>query len=236
MTEWVEIGSCKLACGDCLEILPELEAGSVDMIVSDPPYGIQWRSNWRSDSFAQIEGDDIPHNEWLSFVDSLGCRILYLFSRWDVMEYYRNGIEAKAKMRMKDVLIWDKCAHGAGDLESYAPTYEMVLYATRRREIIAGSRQQNILRHWRVDAGATGTSTGKLLCHPCEKPVALITHLIGNHAVSVVLDPFMGSGTTGVACVECGRRFVGIEIDPKYFDIACRRIRNAWDNRQGKLF
>ncbi len=72
--------------------------------------------------------------------------------------------------------------------------------------------------------------------HPNEKPVELLLDVVGTHsrANSVVLDPFMGSGTTGVACAKLGRKFIGIELEPKYFDIACKRIDDAY--RQPRLF
>ena len=72
--------------------------------------------------------------------------------------------------------------------------------------------------------------------HPTEKPVELMRYWIGNstHQGQIVLDPFMGSGTTGVAAIQMGRKFIGIEREPKYFDIACKRIEDA--QRQGDLF
>ena len=70
--------------------------------------------------------------------------------------------------------------------------------------------------------------------HPHEKPIWLIETLLKKAPLGLVLDPFMGSGTTGVACANLGRKFIGIEIEPKYFDIACERITNAY--RQTRMF
>ena len=72
--------------------------------------------------------------------------------------------------------------------------------------------------------------------HPCEKPVSIIQHIVGTASkpAQTILDPFMGSGTTGVACAKLGRKFIGIEIDERYFEIACKRIQQAYD--QSDLF
>jgi len=236
VTDWLEIGNCRIACGDCLEILPDLEVGSVDAVVTDPPYGIEWQSNWRKDTFDVIAGDSQPNCDWIDEVGHLRFGIIYLFTRWDVMQFWIDAIHCHTELRVRDVLVWDKVAHGAGDLKSYAPTYELVIYATLDRETLVGKRHQNLFRYWRVDAGATGKSSRKLLCHPCQKPVELMVAIVNNHKGQTILDPLMGSGTTGVACIQTGRRFVGIEISPQYFKIAAKRIQMAWENRQRRLF
>ena len=67
--------------------------------------------------------------------------------------------------------------------------------------------------------------------HPCPKPLRLFEWIVEKIKAQIILDPFMGSGTTGVACINLGRKFIGIEIEPRYFDIACKRIREAWETR-----
>jgi DNA modification methylase len=86
------------------------------------------------------------------------------------------------------------------------------------------------------NAFATTEATERTIGHPCPKPIGVMLWMVNRASFEgeVVLDPFMGSGTTGVACTKLGRRFIGIEIEPKYFDIACKRIEEA--QRQGDLF
>ena len=217
----VVIGNARLLLGDCLEILPLL--GKVDAVVTDPPYGISWQSNHngKRKKFAKILGDESVSTE---FIGHLDADVIYCFTRWDVLSEWVAAIP-----NVKDVLVWDKKSHGAGDLSSYAPCYELIIYAPQKRTSLLKGRKQNVLRHWRVDGGATGISSGSLLTHPAEKPVALLADIIENHDSHTILDCYMGSGTTGVACVKLGRSFIGIEIDEGYFDIACRRIQDAYD-------
>ena len=125
-------------------------------------------------------------------------------------------------------VIWDKSNPGLG--WRYRRQHEMVMVAHR-----AGGKLL-----WAND-GVTARNVYRLMpprerLHPNEKPLGLVRHFLGLHTTEehMVLDPFMGSGTTGVACVKLGRKFIGIEIEPKYFDIACKRIEDAY--RQGDLF
>lgn len=214
--EWVTIYN-----GDCREILPELP--KVDLVLTDPPYGIEWQSSWRTAKFDKIIGDNSISGDWIKLCKS---EIFYCFTRWDVLqkwidEFSNNGLP------VRDVLVWDKVAHGAGDLESYAPTYELIIYATKGRVKLSGSRPQNVLRYWRVDAGATGKSSGRLLCHPAEKPVPLFHHIIYNHHPDLILDPFTGVGSVLVAAKNQNVKSIGIEISEKYCEIAARRCQQS---------
>ena len=214
-----------LVLGDCLEYMKTMKAGSVDAVITDPPYGVGWQSNWRKDTFDLIRNDEILYLDWIEYVKT---NYFYCFATWKTMQPFIDKIGEHYKV--KDVLIWDKKSHGAGDLKSYAPCYEMIIYATIKGNTpFFVNRKQNVLRYWRVDAGATGKSTNNLLCHPAQKPVELFKSLIldSSHPGDLVFDPFMGSGTTGVAAVQLGRRFIGCEIDPVYFAIAEKRIKKA---------
>ena len=148
----------------------------------------------------------------------------------DVMQEWIRDINSMflgEGLKVKDVLIWDKKSHGAGDLGSWAPCYEMIIYATKNREVLNGNRPQNVLRYWRVDAGATGISSGRLLNHPTEKPVPLFSDIINKHSSQTILDPFMGSGTTLRAAKDLGRKAIGIEIEEKYCHIAAKRMSQS---------
>ena len=116
--------------------------------------------------------------------------------------------------------IWDKKT-GAGS------EYERIFE-------IGGGKNYKVFRHYLINSTVAASFTGdQFYGHPSQKPVALLRDLLPRFQ-GVILDPFMGSGTTGVACAQLGRSFCGIEIEPKYFDIACERITNAY--RQKPMF
>jgi DNA modification methylase len=204
-----------LYCGDCREILPSL--GRVDAVVTDPPYGVAFSSGWNNKfKDIRIANDATPElRDWL--VDWLDDRRALIFGSWKVPR------PPKAKM----LLIWDKGAVGMGDLSlPWFPSTEEI-YVLGGGWI--GTRTRSVLSY------SVGFNHNLNENHPTEKPVLLMQELLRKCADDwTILDPFMGSGTTGVAAVKLGRKFFGIEIEPKYFDIACRRISEAL--RQPDLF
>jgi site-specific DNA-methyltransferase (adenine-specific)/modification methylase len=120
--------------------------------------------------------------------------------------------------------IWSKSNVCVGDVEPYEAVYE-----------VAGKSFCAVFRHAVINCEMNATiNSDEYHDHPTQKPIKLIRKLVQRTAGRTILDPFMGSGTTGVAAVKLGRRFIGIEIEPKYFEIACRRIQEA--TRQPDLF
>jgi DNA modification methylase len=206
--ERVDIGDAALYRGDCLEILPTLP--KVDAVVTDPPYGIAHSSgygaSWQNTQIAN-DGDTSVRDMALSGFENVAA-----FGTWKTPPIAGT----------KGCLVWDKGpAFGMGDLSfPWKGSWELVYVKGR---LWAGSRDEGVLRgHLQVSWESKGR------CHPHEKPTSLIAALLVKLPLGVtVLDPFMGSGTTGVACANLGRKFIGIEIEPKYFDIACRRIEAA---------
>lgn len=218
--------------GDCLDVLRTLEAGSVDAIVTDPPYGMAYQSAWRTDTerFDTIANDEAPFVWWLADAFRVlkigGC--LLCFCRWDSAEAFRLAI-GWAGFDIGSQVIWDRVSHGMGDLTgSPAPMHDTIWFARKGAYKLPGKRPVSVVRSLRL--------SGDALVHPNEKPVELMRQLVESYTRTddVVLDVFMGSGTTGVACMETGRNFIGIEIDAKYCDIARKRIKSAQD--QGRLF
>ncbi len=125
----------------------------------------------------------------------------------------------------RNVLCWNKGAHvgGGGDRDTcWKRDWEMIC-VSRHAGALAGGRDSAVLNFTSLFAKPSG--------HFAEKPVALMEYLVAKVQAKRVLDPFMGSGTTGVACVRLGRRFVGIELEPKYFDIAVKRIERAFEDQ-----
>ena len=200
------IQDATLYCGDCLEILPTL--GKADAVVTDPPY--------RLTSGGKTPGG--MTGGWLTF-DSLNSDSdAYIMANDKNVNMALNAAK-NAGFKFHNLLVWDKRTAVAN--RWYMKNCEFILYLYKgaaRRIKDAGSKQlYSVLQ---IDSST----------HPTEKPVELMRHYIGNSTErrQSVLDPFMGSGTTGVACAKLGRKFVGIEIEPKYFDIACERIEKAY--------
>ncbi len=144
-----------------------------------------------------------------------------MFSRWDMQQKFIEALQI-AGLKVKNVIIWDKKTHGMGSLKTtFAPQHETIIYAVKGKRTLRGKRLPDVMPFNKVPPSK--------LVHPNEKPIALLESIITSTTDSgnTVLDCFMGSGTTGVACVNLNRNFIGIERDHKYFEIANKRIRQA---------
>jgi DNA modification methylase len=205
----------QLHLGDCLDFLRTLEPGSVDAVVTDPPYGINYQ-NKRHDIY--------PHRVFappLANDDSteVGQKAITLcsYKGWPVCAFAHHRLPWCGSWRQW--LVWDKggAVGGGGDRETcWKFTWELIQVGGFGK--LNGQRDSAVLRFPII---------GSLMRdHPTTKPLDLMVYLIEKLTKpgDTVLDPFMGSGTTGVACVRTGRRFIGCEIDPGYFEIARRRI------------
>jgi site-specific DNA-methyltransferase (adenine-specific) len=191
--------------GDCRELV-EIIAPH-DVIATDPPYGMEFRSNHRIVKHDAIAFDDA---EWpLQFAVSLkATHASYVFCRWDNLQQVPKP---------KSLVTWVKNNWSMGDLQhEHARQTEVALFYPGPQHHWPKGRPTDV-----IEACRTQNSH-----HPTEKPVSLMRAVLEWTSGSV-LDPFMGSGTTGVAAVKLRRKFTGIEIEPKYFDIACRRISEA---------
>jgi len=142
---------------------------------------------------------------------------MIVFCEWR-NEAFRRSMDA-AGWPVKSQLIWDRVVHGLGDLNgAFAPQHDLAWWSSRDGFSFANGRPTTVMRFQRVSADA--------LWHPTEKPEALMVYLVdrASRVGNTICDPFLGSGTTLVACVRTGRRGIGIEIDPGYYQIAKRRI------------
>jgi len=219
------IGDCTIYLGDCLEILPTLE--KVDAVITDPPYGEKTHSGARTDNGETklIEFSSIDDSTFQRF-----CRMAVdLARRWVVMtcEWRHASKAEESGLPVIRLGVWVK-PNGMPQMTGDRPAtgWEAVLIMHRE-----GKKKWNGGGHpavWTVNK-----ENGE---HPTTKPQGLIRKWLNQFTDQgeTILDPFMGSGTTGVACANLGRKFIGIEIEPKYFDIACERITNAY--RQERLF
>jgi site-specific DNA-methyltransferase (adenine-specific) len=195
-------------------------AGSVDLIVTDPPYGMDYQSSWRTDKYEKIANDITL--EWVKPFFAECFRVLkdnshiYAFCNDYAISEFRNAME-EVGFTPKRTLVWVKNNHTSGDLEGdYGNKTEFLLYAQKGRRELNGTRDTNVLNYSRVASEL----------HPTQKPTELISFLIvkSSNENDTILDPFMGSGTTLVACKHLNRNCVGIEISEKYCAIAQERL------------
>jgi site-specific DNA-methyltransferase (adenine-specific) len=251
-----QIGNCTLYQGDCFEIL--LTIKKIDAVVTDPPYGI---TNCEWDNEADIScffdnTDLIVSFGSEPFTSNLIFHNKKYFKEKLIWEKHRAGNFGNAKIRhlkyTEDIVVLAK-----GDYV-FNPQMQPRISDRVRQAQKGNSKQWNTktehygtvypARDWNTFnanlkypsnilrfPGVVSTAKEKTE-HPTQKPLKLLEYLVLTYTNinNIVLDPFMGSGTTGVACVNLDRKFIGIEKNEKYFDIACKRIEEA--NRQSDLF
>ena len=202
----VIIGDAVLYCGDCMDVLPTLD--KVDAVITDPPFGVG--------NFVQISGN----------------------VRGEEVLWNESGPSAEFFQLLKEKsthrVIWGanyfNCFEGAGGLVWVKNQPMPNMSKAEMASVSWGNKVELLNLTW------TNYVNTKESIHPCERPVGLYKWCIEQvpKQPQSILDPFMGSGTTGVAAIQLGRKFIGIEREPKYFDIACQRIEQAV--AQGQLF
>ena len=217
----------KLLNGDCLELMAQIPSGSIDMVVTDPPYGMNFQSNWSKSGkrHKKISGDTEIDARWLSEayrVLKTGGGVV-TFCNWRLSCEWADHIK-NSGLLLKSQVIWNRMHHGMGDLKgSFAPMHDIIWYASKGRRIFKNGRPKSVIECKRP-------SPSQDFGHPTCKPVLLMETLIestSDGTSGVILDPFLGSGSTGVACVNKGLEFIGIEVDADYFNIAQNRISRA---------
>lgn len=195
------IGNCTLYLGDCMEVMPTL--GEFDAVVTDPPYGIAgiWKGG-SGNGWGKARAESAVRNEWDD--KPLGQpEIDLLLSKAKVSVIWGGNYFPLPPSRCW--LVWNKPERNFSLAEAE----------------LAWTNMDACVRviDWRR------SDTGRL--HPTQKPIEVMSWCV-EKTKGHILDPFMGSGTTGVACAKLGRTFTGIELDPDYFDIACNRIEDAY--------
>lgn len=206
--------------GDSLTVLRQMEAERVDAIITDPPYGIDYHTKGTG---ASIQNDKAPFIWFLydAFRVLKPGGTLLCFTRWDVEQTFIDAIKL-AGFQVKSEVVWDKVYHGMGDCKAqFAPTHENVVFAIKGKFSFPGHRPNDVVSFKKLSSSQ--------MIHPTEKPVGLLASLITSVTKpgDLILDPFAGSGSALVAAKKTGRRFIGIELDDKYFEKAQRRIEEA---------
>jgi site-specific DNA-methyltransferase (adenine-specific) len=191
----------RFVCGDCFELMPQLPAESVDLVLTDPPYGIDYQSNRRVKREKLPKFDNDMDLSWVeSWVEQVhrvlkdNCHF-YCFTRFDTYPIFYNAISRFFKV--KNCLIWVKNNHGSGDLDgSWAPQSEMIIFAAKGRRLLNGSRDPDVIHCPNIPSARRH--------HATQKPVELLRVLIekSTEPGELVLDPFAGVGSTGLACLD----------------------------------
>ena len=222
--------SVTLYQGDCLEILPTLEAGSVDAVITDPPYEEEAHVPMRR-TRAVIEGREeiagmpfAPIDETTRFDLVYECKRLsrgwaLVFCQAEAVGKYQELFGAAWRRPM----VWikpDSAPQFTGDRPAMGYESICASWCNGKQSVWNGGGMRGVFSF---------NSTGFTHEHPAQKPIRLMTKLISlfTNPGDTILDPFMGSGTTGVACVQTGRNFIGIEISAEYYAIAEKRIAQA---------
>jgi site-specific DNA-methyltransferase (adenine-specific) len=220
------IGDCTLYLGDCLEVLPTL--GQVDVVVTDPPYGAKDTHANHLSSVILRNGE--PAGQALQFDGITATDLVDMARGW--VERARRWVVFSCEW--KHVLALDEAGllvrFGIWRKPDGAPQFTGDRPGKGWEAVAICHRQGR--KRWNRGGGHAFWTVPKsgVAGHPTEKPYRLVAAWVLDFTDpgETILDPFMGSGTTGVACTRLGRRFIGVEIDPHYFDIACRRIEDAY--------
>ncbi len=230
----VKIGDCTLYHGDAMEILPGMVA---DCIVVDPPYRLVSGGNTTGEMGGCFAHDEYDNSgsivecdiDWGDFMPLLSAALP--LGHAYIMANNRNVLPMLAaaevaRFGFHNILVWDKGS--ATPNRWYMKNCEFIgFFYKGKAKYINDCGAKQLISCPQIDETK----------HPTEKPVSLMRYYIEQSTMpgQIVLDPFMGSGTTGVAAAACGRQFIGIEKNEEFFEMAVRRIRDAADNFQGRL-
>ena len=214
------IGDATLYLGDCRDVLPTLPR--VDAVVTDPPYGIGFEYEGYEDSL-----ENLLHliDGFVPVCRQIANRVIVTpgvsnLQRYPAADWTAAWTwETTATYGMLGFSQWQPILYYGKDIDGFGSVNGVI-----KSDVIHFTGGSAKIKH--EDGGS----------HTCPKPIGFVERLLNRFSceAETILDPFMGSGTTGVACAKLGRKFIGIEIEPKYFDIACRRIEEAW--KQPRLF
>jgi site-specific DNA-methyltransferase (adenine-specific) len=228
----------KLYNADCIDILSSIDNESVDLIAVDPPYEIFFEKNeWDK----KVLDWNTLCEEYFRILKPTGN--LIVFQGWSNVSETKTILEKK--FNLNNWIIWDRIK-GRGAKTNVVSTREDILWFSKTQNYTYNKIYSNIKKK----TGGLGNKNGQpnralsnvwsdispivpwsdeRNSHPTQKPLQLMERIITiwSNENDLVFDPFMGSGTTGVACVRTGRNFIGMEIDPVYFDMATERIEQA---------
>lgn len=219
--------------GDCLEVMKDIPNKSIDLVVTDPPYRTisggnkseKWKSGYASSVLYKNDGkifehNDIEHYDWLKECYRVLKNDSHIYIMTNLLNLFTlKEIAENVGFKLHNLLVWEKNTCNAN--RWYMKNCEYVLFMRKGKAKSINNASSKTVHKYNNIVG------NKL--HPTEKPIELMELYIENSSNEndMVLDPFMGSGSTGVACKNLNRNFIGIELDENYFKIACERIHNT---------
>jgi DNA modification methylase len=212
-----------LYCADCLQVLPQLEAGSVDAVVTDPPYGVGLGEVVNGQAIEKNQQRYTAFSDTPEYINDVVVPAIRL-----ALEVGKRGIVTPGNRNAfrypepADIGVWYNPA-GAGRGKWGFILAHLIFYYGADPKAGKNAIASSVWAH------NDSVADIKNIVHPCPKPLKFTRWLVqkASSVNDIILDPFMGSGTTGVACMQTGRKFIGIEIDEGYYQIAEKRIRQA---------
>ena len=224
--------------GDCLELMKDIPDGSVDAIITDPPYNISRDNNFHTMGRAGIDfgewDKDFDLTSWITVAEPLlkkGGNIV-IFNDWKNMSYIVEELERNGFV-IKDLIRWKKTnAMPRNRDRRFITDYEVAVWAVKNGGKWTFNRLSDTYEIPEIVGGLTPKSEKLNGGHKTQKPIYVMEWLLERltEIDDIILDPFMGSGSTGVACLNTDRNFIGIELDENYFKMSEERIT---DNRVG---
>jgi DNA modification methylase len=216
-----EIGEHRLLCGDSTDsdqVAKLMNGSKADMVFTDPPYGVSYQSNMRtkSEKFDVLENDNVFITEWINNLPLFSKGFVFVWTSWKVLKQWIEFCEPIGEL--SNIIVWDKGGGGIGDLKkTFSTDFEVALVYHRGAEI-KGKRLGSV---WSV-----GKDSSSKYLHPTQKPIELPAMAIENitNQNELVLDLFLGSGSTMVASHQLKRKCYGMELDPKYCDVIVKRM------------
>lgn len=233
------IGNCTLYHADCLDLLPHI--GRVQAILTSPPYnlaGFHQMHNGNSNKWEYSQyDDDMPEDEYRDWQIKL-CNQLYDITDGPLFYSHKNRIVngemfsplywlRETKWLVHQAVVLNKGSGANVDKRRFFPVHEHIYVCIKDKEYKLDN-SGCYTDVWQVEQ-----TNRKEVGHPAVMPLSAAEKCVNSTNADIILDPFMGSGTTGVACAKLGRKFIGIEVDPVYFDLACQRIEET--QKQGVL-
>jgi len=217
----IEIGEHRLICGDSTDsdqVAKLMNGSKADMVFTDPPYGVSYQSNMRTktEKFDVLENDNIFITEWINNLPLFSKGFVFVWTSWKVLKQWIEFCEPIGEL--SNIIVWDKGGGGIGDLKkTFLTDFEVALVYHRGAEI-KGKRLGSV---WSI--GKDGST--KYL-HPTQKPIQLAAMAIENitNQNQLILDLFLGSGSTMVASQQLKRKCYGMELDPKYCQVIIDRM------------
>ena len=220
--------------GDCLEVMKDIPDGSIDMIIADPPYNISKKNNFKTmERYNKYKGMDFGewdkgfnNIQWLKELPRIlkeGSNVI-IFNSWQNLKEISDELDM-LNIKVKRILVLKKTNPMPVNRDRlFVNSFEFIIYATYGKKWTFNRRFDN------YETGFFECKNNGVTKHPTEKQVKTIEELIQvlSNENDMILDPFMGSGSTGVACLNTNRNFIGIELDKTYFEMAKQRLEDHY--------